>query len=42
MENIWTRWEKETGVVEAVAKRASLSLRRERRMVDSSTDGGGI
>lgn len=42
MENIWTRWVKSIGVSEAVARVASRSLRKERRRVDSSDDGGGV
>lgn len=37
-EKTWTRWENETGIVDAVARTASRSLRRERRRVDSSVD----
>lgn len=39
---MWTCCENETGVVEAVASMASRSLRRERRRVESSVEGGGM
>lgn len=39
---MWTCWEKDIGILELVAKTASRSLRRERRMVDSSADGEGL
>jgi hypothetical protein len=42
MENIWTRCVKSIGVSAAVARVASRSLRRERRRVEISDEGGGM
>lgn len=42
IEKTWTRWEKETEIVDDVARIASRSLRNDRRILESSIDGGGF
>lgn len=42
MEKRCTRCEKETGIVDAVARTASRSFRRDKRRVDNSADAAGM